>query len=436
MYLERYRATLFPIYVEVAGDGASYMEVAKQFDEFVMAPDRQNLMMIAGSNPALETNFVINLFLEFLGNGNNSGPSSFVGWANWHVHQAILPRENGAMHASWEALLNQYVSEVGDVATVLSRIADPKLMGRELELSIALRARRASILSEKLGFVAQMWRPASGTDGLEGKFLGAQSVTARDTFHNYTEQLRLNLPSRLLTVRRPQLDLVSSSRLLQTEWLNFNNPLHWMSRAFVYHLNHKRIGVEVTVVNGMPDIEIENPSIVRALLAKITMTAAKTGTNEDPRQLSFSWNDDMKALAVSSGNLLPIIYHDDWPAVSSILTELGLSGKISFDHKDGVPVTLYIPIAFQNAGPSGSVPPDDEAGRTSTFNVNSGGQAAHAVTALLPANEEPAILEQRTAAVHSPVLRAFGRRALNPQRPWVPSFSQLAFPLAPMFSAR
>lgn len=373
--LEQYKNTLLPIYEEMCGDTRSYDEVAAKFDAFINAPERSLLLALTVSSAPARTAFFTNFFKEFLQKEENCGQSSFMAWANNAAIISVHPTaQQDAATVAWKFINVQYATEIHELLKLLTAAPEPDRADEKLKRMILIRARRASILSSKIKFVLDL-KEASQTDPVDAAILTAESGSLRDNFHDYTEQVIMNVPSIVTVVRRPQLNLQITSQLLQTNWLEFANPIQWVNNSFSRWFNKMATGLDIVRTGVIPDAEFIDPGtdIIRALIYKIIEVAARIGKEQimpakkSSVRMNFEFNESSYELIVSATELIHIISDEAWLKVKEILVKMGVESRVRVYPSMKEPRSINIPLWTRSSPSSNS--PDSMDGPTGRFDT-------------------------------------------------------------------
>lgn len=366
--LERFQRTLLPIYEEICGDARSYEEVAKAFDAFIDTPDNKALLGLSPSNSPMRANFMRNLFIMFLQKEENSGQGSFLSWAHnlavASVHP-LMPRDDAAL--AWRMMNAQYVKELHELLKMLTATPEPDRAEADFKRMVLIRARRASIMSAKIAFALE-FKISSRADPVEAAILVSESGSLRDNFHDYTEQVLMNVPSAVNPVRRPQVNIQLASQMLQSSWVEWENPVQWVNNAFCRWFHGTAIGMEIVKVGTLPDAAFEDPELVRALIYMIIRVATHVSRDKvlpikrRAIRMNIDWNESTNELVISATDLDQILNDEMWLKVKEMLIKMDVASKVRVYPSIRQPRSINIPLAVK--GSPVSNPPEGMEGPT------------------------------------------------------------------------
>ena len=341
------------MYVQTCGDSASYPDVEDKFVSHIEQPlifslysddpfSRLSLLTQIGAiNPMMTVPLIGYFFQDFLSNGYNCADRSFMGWANSMSSIVITPVHQRIGHLeAWRIMTGQLVEELAQLKKLL--LEDPE------NWQIAVMARRAQILIDRVTMILANWHVNKGINVIEGEILASESKAVVDIFKAYIEQIILNYPSYTIPVRKPRQSRERAVWFFLLKWEFLNNPIRWVQDAYFRDLNKKNMGVEVSVGAYTRNVEPEKPQALRQLIGVIVRAAAKEGVRRGRKvRLRFEMDAERGELIIGSPDLRKIMDGPTWGETFGPIIELNALHRIRFESIGGVPVKMFIPFSFK-----------------------------------------------------------------------------------------
>jgi len=349
-------SVLRPTFMAVCGGEVSDRQIQETNDRFLSDPHFQQLAQEVAVQ-GRPTGQLTEAYMQWLSVPGNCPTENFGNSIRETAMNVILAPRPEDRYAKWNLLFTQYTDLM---SLLLSAVSETEDYSPEFQSAILLAANRLEIIAAKIDIISGIFNGQSfDTD----RIIAAQNAAIQDMRHAISEIINIMSTDALAGFKLYKA-IADVRKILDDAVTIFNDPFY-----YIYLLGEElvsrpaNISFSLGVFDDIPLLKPKDPGMVREVINSVLSVVSEYGTENDPVEIEFSWDQESQTLLININNAL-MVFYPPWEKLDEKIAALvpfrSYQQSSIFGHTIAIPVPLSeaAESSTSGGGSSGSSSPD------------------------------------------------------------------------------